>query len=235
MDETTKDVVQPEGGGQETPTPEASPPATEQGSPSGESQLEAALKKINELDGQVRALQSDKDRGVARVSKEVKDLSKQIERYEQWKELGKSKEEALRELQIDELLASSQPESAEVPPKEEPAVQPKAAGEEYLNPYLESLGLEDSDPDVIDILRKNRDPASRIIAMSELSKSRKQAQAPPNPAAVQPTGAGGAVQPETLESVTEQLNRELAKPASPETRARIRELGKKQKELLPKK
>jgi hypothetical protein len=50
-----------------------------------------------------------------------------------------------------------------------------------------------------------------------------------------PSGGGSAVEPDTLESIQAELNAEIAKPQTAETRARIRELGKKSKELIPRK
>jgi hypothetical protein len=237
MDETTKDVVPAEGGGQETPSLDTSPKDAEQGSPGGESQVEALSQQVIELTGMVRALQSDKDKGVARVSKEVKDLSEQLESYYERREAGLSHEQALREEVIDEIVAERRglSDDTSVLPKEEPAVRPEATIDDYLLPLLNISGLKDNDPDVIEILRKERDPGKRVIAIGELTEKRKQAQeTEPNPAAVLAAGGGEAVEGETLESVTKELNDLQMLPATPATRARIKELGKKHKELLPK-
>jgi len=229
-----KEPVEGEPGAVEPPT---QPPSEPQAAPSAvdEASLKAILEPLVQAEVEKRT-QSVKDKRIAKQESRISSIEDTLAQFKELQDDGMSEKQAILHMEMKEFLASQGQEvPTEAPPGEGPAVQPKVADEAYLSPFLESLGLEDRDPDVIDILRKNRDPASRIIAMGELSKSRKQAQTPPNPAAVQPTGAGGAVQPETLESVTAQLNEELAKPASPETRARIRELGKQQKELLPKK
>ena len=144
-------------------------------------------------------------------------------------------EQALREEVLDEIVAerSDVPSDATVPPAQEPAVQPTVAGEEYLSSVLKMSGLTDSDPDVIELLRKERDPFKRIAAIGELTETRKQAQTTPARAgATLPSGAGETVPAEeSLETITEQLNAELAKPKK--DFQKLKELGKKHKELLP--
>ncbi len=236
MDETTKDVVPAEGGEQETPSPEPSTQDAEQGSPGGESQIEALSQQVIELSGMVRALQSDKDKGVARVSREVKDLSEQLETYYKRRESGLSHEQALREEVLDEIVAERRgtPDDAGVSPTAEPAVQPKVTVEDYLLPLLKLSGLDANDPEVIDIIRAERNPGKQVLAISELTERRKKAkETPPNPGAVMSSGSGEAVEGETLDSITKELQAEMAKPATPATRARIQELSQKQKKLLP--
>lgn len=234
MDETTTDVVPAEGGEQETPSPETSTQGTEQGSSSEESPIEALSQQVTELTGMMRALQSGKDKGVARVSKDVKDLSDQLETYYQRREAGQSHEQALREEALDEIVAERRgtPGDTSVPPKEEPAAQTTVAVDDYLSAILKATGLTSNDPDVVEILRDS-DPIKRLNAIGALAETRKQAQTTPgSAAAVLPSGAGGAVESETLESVTEELRVERAKPIK--DFKKIGELGKKHLELLPK-
>ena len=234
MDETTTDVVPAGGGEQEVPTPDASTTDAGQDSPGGESQLDTVLQQVAELTGQVRALQSDKDKGVAQVSKEVKNLSKQYETYFQRRESGLSHEQALREDVLDSLVAERgvTPEIASVPPTEEPAVQPKVASEDYLSPILKMAGLDVNDSDVIAILRDESDPFKRITAVGALAETRKQ-KPPLTLGAALPSGGGQAVETETLDSVTAELQAEQAKPIR--DMEKIIELSEKHKELLPRK
>jgi len=233
MTETTKDVVPAEGGEQEVPTPDVSPEVAGQDSPGGESQLETVLQQVTELTGQVRALQSDKDKGVAQVSREVKTLSKQYKTYFQRRESGLSHEQALREDVLDSIVAERgvTPEIASVPPEGVPAEQPKVASEDYLSPILKMAGLDVNDSDVIAILRDESDPFKRITAVGALAETRKQ-KPPLTPGAALPSGGGQAVETETLDSVNAELQEELAREKK--DFLRIRELGKKHKELLPK-
>jgi hypothetical protein len=49
-----------------------------------------------------------------------------------------------------------------------------------------------------------------------------------------PSGGGSALEPNELETITKELNVVLALPSTPENRQRIQELGKKQREFIPK-
>jgi hypothetical protein len=230
MDETTTDVA-PQEAGESLPS-ETSQPKAETRSPGTESQLEVALKELGELKGQVRALQSEKDKGIAKVSKQFKELSEELKQYEEWKTRGKTPEEAQREMLIDQILKEYQgsPESTEVP---QPAT---VASPDYLSPVLEMAGLKSDDPEVVEILRKENNPAVLIGEIKKLSENRKQAPPKaPAPGAAMSTGAGTAIESESLESITAELQAEIAKPATPATRARIKELRKKHEALLPKK
>ena len=72
-----------------------------------------------------------------------------------------------------------------------------------------------------------------MTAVANLAEARKQV-TPANPAAVMASGGGKAVEGDTLESITKELNELYTMPATPATRKRIQELGKQQKEFIPK-
>jgi hypothetical protein len=73
-----------------------------------------------------------------------------------------------------------------------------------------------------------------MTAIAQLAETRKQAkETPASPGAVMASGGGSAVEGDTLESVTNELNEVRAMPATPATRIRIQELGKQLKELIP--
>ena len=233
MDETTTDVVPTEGGEQIEPQSDASPEGSEQDSPSGESQIEALSQQVANLSGIVSALQSDKDRRIPAIEKQLAAQAEELEKYHQRREAGQTHEQALREQALDELVASKLGDT-EVPPKEEKATQPTVASADYLSPLLKVHGLDANDADVISILREHpNDAPGQIIALDRLIESRKQT-TPANVAATMPSGGGQAVESESLDSVTKELQAEMLKPAGPEQRERIKELRKKQAELLPK-
>jgi hypothetical protein len=126
-----------------------------------------------------------------------------------------------------EQLGSRGEVPPEVPPAEGQATPKPVAPDAILSSVLSIAGLDSGDPDVVEIMR--------VLAVNKLVESRKQAQqTPANEAAVMPSGGGSAVEPTTLESITRELNEELAKPSTPETRKRIQELGKQQREFIPK-
>ena len=232
MDETTKDVAQPEGGEQIVPQSDPSPEVTEQDSPGGESQIEALSQQVNELQGMVRAFQSDEDRRIPTIERTLKTHGEQLEAYHQRRKAGQTHEQALREQALDEIAAERLGDS-QVPPKEEPATPPTVAAPDYLSPVLKMAGLKDTDAAVVDILRKERDPGRQMSAIAELVETRKQAQqTPASPGAVLPTGDGETVETENLDSISAELN-ELAKNPS-QNWARFQELKKKHAELVPK-
>ena len=234
MDDQTKDVAPWDDAGESQPS-EPSQQPTEEDSPSENSELETALQRIKVLEGYVGALQSDKDKGIAKVAKEQQKLSEQFEKYEEWRKAGKSPKEAERETLVDQLLENYQAPSE---PVEVPQQTPKAtvASTDILSPFLDAVGLEASDPDVIEVLRKQSDLNMQIAELTKISEARKQAPPPPaSPGAAMSTGGGVAVEGETIDSVRAELEAEMKKPATPAQRARVKELSEKHKEMLPKK
>ena len=238
MDETTTDVVPTEGGEQIAPQSDASPEGTEQGSPSEGSTIEVLSQQVIDLTGLVRALQSDKDRGVAKVQTQVDGLSEKLESYHRRREQGLTETEAQRAEVLDQIVSeriAPTPDRLTVSQDSVPAEQAPVTVEAYLSPILRLTGLDANDPEIIELLRTERDAAKRITAIGELAEARNEApKTQPNPAAQLAGGGGQAVEEGTLESVTEELKEVLAMPATPATRKRIQELGKQQKELLPK-
>lgn len=182
-----------------------------------------------------RRTQSIKDKRIAKQESRISGLEDALAELKALQSEGMSEKQAIQYMQMKEFLNNQGIAGNEFPQAKEPPTQTQVVVEDYLSPLLKLSGLDDNDAGVIEIVRKERDPRKQIRAIAELAESRKQVQqTPPNPAAVLPSGGGSALEGETLESITTELNAELAKPATPQTRARIRELGKKQRELLPK-
>jgi len=182
-----------------------------------------------------RRTQSIKDKRIAKQESRISGLEDALAELKALQSEGMSEKQAIQYMQMREFLNNQGVAGNDAPPAQELAAQPKVVVEDYLSPLLKISGLDENDAGVIEIVRKERDPRRQIVAITSLAESRKQVQqSPPNPAAVLPSGGGQALEGETLESVTAQLQAELAKPATAQTRAKIRELGKKQRELLPK-
>jgi len=238
MDETTTDVVPTEGGEQIAPQSDPSTTGAVQDSPGGESTIEALSQQVNQLTGMVRAFQSDEDRRIPTIERELKAQSEQLESYHKRRESGMTEQEAQRAEVLDQIVSeriSTTPRNLTVSQDTVPAEQMTVTVEDYLSPLLQLSGLDANDAAVIEIVRKERDPAKQMTAIVQLSESRKQAQdTPAIPAAVMPSGGGQPVEGETVDSITKELNELYTMPVTPATRARIQELGKKQKELLPK-
>lgn len=186
------EVREPGEAGEPTPTP--SPAGSSTSSPAGDATLEAAWQKIAQLEAQMRAAQSNKDKGVARVGREVKVLSEQFARYEQYREKFGSPEEAQRQMAIDDFLAerngterpaAAVPAPAGVAPaKQAPSVDADA---------LELLGLGRNDADVIASIADGKTSLQDFVA---LAKARKAKAPPPNDATVLPSGGGSSVNPD---------------------------------------
>ena len=213
----------------ETPTQQGSQPEAVT-SPVDEASLKALVEPIIQAEVEKR-VDSYKDKRIAKLSTETKSLKESLAEVKVLQADGMSEKQAVQYMETQEFLASQGQVPTEAPPAEEPAVQPQVAADTYLSSVLKMGGLKDTDPDVIAILRDESDPAKQLIALGTLSEARKQT-SPPIPAQVLPSGGGQAVPTETLESIEEQLRKERAKPKK--DYAKIKELGTRHKELLPK-
>ena len=233
MDEKIiKEPVEGEPGVVETPIQPTSEPPVEP-SAVDEASLKAILEPLVRAEYDLRA-QSIKDKRIAIQEGRITGIEDTLAQLKELQADGMSEKQAIQYVKMEELLASQgQTSPTEAPPAEVPAEQPAVAVGDYLSPILKMAGIDANDPEVITMLRDERDPIKQINAVTALAEARKQT-TPPNPAAVLPSGGGKAVPTETLESVTAELQAELAKPSTPATRVRIQELGKKSKELLPK-
>jgi hypothetical protein len=229
MDETTTDVVPTEGGEQIAPQSEPSPEGAAQDSPGGESTIEALSQEVKQLSGMVKAFQSDEDRRIPAIERQLKSQAEQQESYHKRRDSGMSQEEAQRAEVLDQIVSEriGPAKDTTVPPAQEAAPQTQAAVADYLSPILTATGLDANDADVVELLRKERDPAKQQLAIAELAITRKTAQeVPANPAAVLPSGSGQAVESETLESLSERMTElvdlPVQTPASEAERAEIR-------------
>jgi len=166
--------------------------------------IESLQKEIADLTGQVRALQSGKDKGTFKLEKKVDDLEKAIAQYEDLRGEGLSRARAIREMKLDALLQEQTPEepapaSVQPPPGSAPA-EPTRLDVEAV---LKAFGLDAADPQVLDVMRKEKDFASATVAFANLAVQRRQA---PNPAVLQNTGGGSAVQQvDDLEAIEKKL------------------------------
>ena len=182
-----------------------------------------------------RRTQSLKDKRIAKQESRISGLEDALAELKALKSEGMSEKQAIQYMQMKEFLNTQGVAGSEAPQANEQPTQSQVVVDDYLSPILQASGLDANDADVVDIIRKQRDPRLQMRAIGELAIARKQAQEKPaKPAQVMPSGGGYAAEGDTLESVTTELNELLAKPVTPEIRNRIRELGKKQRELLPK-
>jgi hypothetical protein len=234
-DETiNKETVEGSPGAAEKPNQQ---PSETQAAPSAvdEESLKGILEPLVQAEVDKRT-QSIKDKRIAKQESRISGLEETLAQLKELKDEGLSEKFAIQFLEMREQLGSRGEVPPEVPPAEGQATPKPVAPDAILSSVLSIAGLDSGDPDVVEIMRSNpNDAASQVLAVNKLVESRKQAQqTPANEAAVMPSGGGSAVEPTTLESITRELNEELAKPSTPETRKRIQELGKQQREFIPK-
>ena len=180
-----------------------------------------------------RRTQSIKDKRIAKQEGRIKTLEESLAELRELQSEGLSEKTALQFLQMRDELTELRGTPDETSPTNEPAPQKQVTVEEYLSPILRLGGLKEDDPDVLSILRKERDPARQMRALGELAESRKQEKSTPaNPAATLPSGAGTPTTTRTLEVVDAELNAEISKPVK--NMERIRELKIEHAQLLPK-
>ena len=199
-----------------------------------EASLKAILEPLVQAEVEKRT-QSVKDKRISKQESRISSLEDTLAELKALRADGMSEKQAVQYIEMKEFLASQVQEPGSTQSVDEPAVQPQVAADGYLSTVLTLAGLTSNEPDVVELLRKERDPIKQIIAIGALSEARKQAkQTPPNPAATMPMGGGQTPEGDTLESVSAELNALYAMPVTPATRQRIQELGKRNRELLNK-
>jgi TolA-binding protein len=173
-----------QGGDQVTPNPEPSPQ-----NPGGASAVD--LKALQEALGPIisqevdRRLQSQKDKRFAKLEGKVDETRALLERYENLRSKGMNQEDALFRLKVEDALLVPQevqdaPSAARQTVSDRQPAAPELAGE-----VLEMLGLDADDVKTL----QNRGASLNDYFTRAVDK-RKAAQAPPNQAAVLPTGGG---------------------------------------------
>jgi len=156
---------------------------------------EAVLKRLNELDGLVRSLQSGKDKGVKRLTDEVDSLKEQLERYEKLRSKGLDPEDAQYRMEMEQLLAERRrtKESTSVPAQGVVGATPKPASVDHTA-LLTSLGLDPNSADVLNVIRTTDDYTAQVANFAALAAQKKSKPAPaPNPAQQVPVGGGSSV------------------------------------------
>jgi hypothetical protein len=188
------------------------------------------LKIVTSLDAQVRSLQGNKDKGIAKVAKRLDTFEERLAEFNALKAEGLSEKVALRLMRQENL-----PDDPGIEP--EPAA-PVAKGGNLSNSanvdtdaLLIAAGIQPNDPDVTRLYREGK---TSVVDVAQFIVERKgRATQQPNPAQVMP-GTGGQslnTQPE-LEEITTELARLMQNPTA--NWNKIRDVKEKQKALLPK-
>lgn len=188
--------------------------ATGQSGVSGSDDLEAVNRKVRELEGLVRQLQGDKDRGVQKALNEVTSMREQLNQYEKLRSKGLDVEAALDQMEIQQLLQERRTtrQSTGVPVQGGGGTPPQSATVDHTT-LLSQLGLDPNAPEVLNVVRSTSDPVMREATFRAMAALRGSTPKPaPNPAQQVPMGGGTSVSERTIEDVEADLARIRNKP-----------------------
>ena len=204
-----------------SPEPEVQPTSLE-----ADDQEESVSERITRIEALVRSIQADKDRGTNKALDGVSVLEGRIAEMEVYSKMrmdGKSKEEAQRELVLEEIVRERMGSQVAQEPVGSRAVEP---GGFDADEFLRGQGI---DPNSAEALTLIRDDKTSITDYYNFALGKKTAPVTaPNPAQVMPVGSGGvAASPDVLE-LTARLREYQKEPTKHiKERAQImEELGK---------
>ena len=166
------------------------PEGVQQSSPGGVVGLEAVLQRLDNLEAQLRGVQSITDKNKAATSREVDRLKEQIALTKKYLDKYPDEDEAARMMAIDRLVYGT-PQGQDV---QVPVNPPQVSGGQTAKPgtidpeLLALLGVDPSDPHFVAEMAGGK---SSVEAAKVVAKSRQQA-APPSPAGIMPTGGSAA-------------------------------------------
>ncbi len=228
MTDTNMEGGQAAGSVEQPNQPVSATESDQQLSPVDVKALKTVLKDWKEFQGQLRALQQDKDRGVRKLSQDFKELSEQFKRYEQLKARGFDQDEIERQMELDALLAERRgtPAPTDVPPGGGGGT-PKQAASVDTAALVQLIGLDANSPEVLAVIRDHSDDTlAQLSALTDLGqKKRAVQQTPPNPAQIMSSG-GGATAPDQIETLNSRLSELMKSPTQ-----NLTEINKVQAEL----
>ena len=202
----------------------------EPSSPASEPSLADVLKSVSDLTSQVRALQGNKDKGIANVSKRLSSFEERLAELNSLKAEGWTEKQALRLIRQDELTEHPGTEVGSAAAVGTGGNQPNSANVD-TDTILRAAGIAPNDPEVTQLIREGK--TSLVEVMSYIVERSKRASTQPNPAQVLPGTSGQSVPVEPgLDDLTTELTRLMQNPVA--NIQRINELRAKQKALLPK-
>ncbi len=218
----------------ETPTQQGSTPEA-QPSPVDEESLKALVEPWIKEEVEKR-VDSYKDKRIAKLSTETKSLKESLAEVKALQSEGMSEKQAVQYLETQKFLdAQGEQVPTDAPPPTEPAVPAVVAEDDSLPAILNLTGLDANEADVVAILRQDNDPLKRVVALTSLAETRKQAQTTPAAAGnVLPSGTGAPVVSEDIGSLSDRLNKLVnLSVQTPESEAERAEIRAKLNELSP--
>jgi hypothetical protein len=186
-------------------TPVSPEPGVSQTSLKADDQGEYVSKKdYDELSGIVRGLQSDKDRGVNKAQRDVKNLSERFDEFEEYAKMrvdGKTAKQAQREMVLDEVVQERVGTQVAQEPVGSQAVAPSWS---EADKFLREQGIDPNDAKVLEMVRQGKSQPQDFFTLALERKTKPVTE--PNPAQVMPTGTGGSIDGRNLEVVGAELN-----------------------------
>ena len=167
-----------------------------------------------------RRTQSLKDKRIAKLEGAQDDFSQRLQRLEELKGKGISQDMALEFMRVEDLISGNR-QASEPNKTPEPLPRQAEASVNQIDPGLiTKLGLDPADAAVAAALSDLSDGKKVLTTLAQLLDKPKA-----NSAQQLPTQGGSSVVIETRESLTEQLQAEIAKPKK--DIVKIRELNQK--------
>ena len=232
MTEDTENTT-PVGGAGGLPT---TPASQEQGTPSSPVDavtLEALNKAVAMLTGEVNALKSGKDKGIAKVATKVNDLEETIKQYEKYRQEYQTPDKALREMKVDAMLSGRDDGSYSADVLAGRGGNPSQPASVDYTGFINAMGLPVNDAEVVAATTAGGETLDVITRLTDIANKRKQSPKPPAQPSPLPSSGGQSLPgEETLDDVTAKLTAAMNQPVINITQ--VRDLKAKQAALLPK-
>jgi hypothetical protein len=211
--------VDPDVGGLETSIQTPSPSAQTPSSPVDAKTVELLTRRLAQAEGEINALKSGKDKGIARVATDLAETRVKVDRILELSKSNLNSDQIARELAIDDLLQgqkttpTTKVDATVLSDKQ--TVDPSVSSVE-LDAVIKLAGLDPGDKNVAEIYQKYpNDTLRQISELTTLGLKRLQSeQVQPNPAQLQTIGTGGKVPAApTKDEIAAQLDKLMEHPS----------------------
>jgi hypothetical protein len=193
---------------------DANPGDSGQANSPGDSQAEvisALTDKLNNIEGQLNSLRSEKDKGISKTNKRLSDFEARQEELilmQQYVEKYGSPEAAAREIAIDAMLQGQESPQA---PAQQNQQQPGPAGQEANQPKEDNLvsllGVSEKDPAFVALVSTGMSPNDAAVSLAT-QRNQANTNVPDNAASGISGGGMGTPQEGNQQTVLEQEYRQ---------------------------
>ena len=159
------------------PTPLISTEGAPPSSPADAKAYELLVNRLVRAEGEINALKSGKDKGIAKVATELAETKTRVARILELSKSNLSADQIARELAIDELLQGGkitpEPES-KVETTVTPGTRP-VVPEVKVESVAKMLGFEPNSAEFTEAVRLSNNPADQILSLATLAARRAEA------------------------------------------------------------